>query len=64
MRPCLFLSGRAVALVSLFWLAAPALAQTSYDLRAFSVDIGFQVEGDHQVNPTARFEDKFANLDP
>jgi len=64
MRPCLLCPGRAVALVSLLWLAAPASAQTSYDLREFSVDIGFTVANDHQVNPTARFEDRFANLDP
>jgi hypothetical protein len=64
MRSCLLSPGRAVALVSLLWLAGPAQAQTSYDLRAFSVDIGFTVANDHQVNPTARFEDNFANLDP
>ena len=64
MRPCLLSPGRAVALVSLLWLAAPASAQTSYDLRAFNVDIGFTVSNNQQVNPTARFEDKFANLDP
>ena len=64
MRSCLFSPGRAVAFVSFLWLAGPAQAQTSYDLREFSVDIGFTVANDHQVNPTARFEDQFANLDP
>ena len=57
-------AARAVAVVSLVWLAGSAQAQTSYDLREFSVDIGFTVANDHQVNPTARFEDRFANLDP
>ena len=64
MHSCLLSPGRTVALVSLFCMAVPTHAQTSYDLREFSVDIGFQIDGDHQVNPTARFEDRFANLDP
>ena len=45
-------------------LGGHATAQTAYDLRALSFDIGFAVVDNHQVNPTASYQDKFANGNP
>ncbi len=63
MRPC-FPSLARVAGVFLLGLAGQTQAQTSYYQRAFSVDIGYTVVNNQQTSPTARFEDKFNNLDP
>lgn len=54
-----------MAVAALPWLlAAPALAEAVYDLRALSVDVGFTVVNNQQVNPTASFSDRFANGNP
>jgi hypothetical protein len=45
-------------------LGGHAAAQTAYDLRALSLDVGWTVVNNHQVNPTASYQDKFANGDP
>ena len=45
-------------------LSAPATAQTSYDLRSLSFNIGWSIVDNQQTNPSARFLDKFSNGDP
>ncbi len=57
-------TARVVATALLPCLGGHAEAQTAYDLRALSFDIGYAVVDNHQVNPTASYHDRFANADP